>query len=95
MGDVAVGQQPEVGRREVLGVADLDRVAEPSGSAARNGSSRSMKSVGRREGRLVERAELEDQRPDPVPVGPQPPGEEALERLGVEEVLVPSPARVP
>jgi hypothetical protein len=89
MGDVAVRQQAEVSGRQILRVADLDRVAESLRKCREDGGEPRVEVPRRGEGRLVEGPELEDQRADSLPVGFQPAGEESLKRLRVEEVGIP------
>ena len=61
VGDVVRGEQPEIVRGEVLGVADLDGVSEASGEGLEERLEPPQEVADVRERGLVERPELEDQ----------------------------------
>jgi hypothetical protein len=91
VGDAPRLEQFEVVRDQVLGVADLDGIAEPVRERRQERVEPGQEVTGRGEGRLVEGAELENQRPEPIGVGAEPPDEELLEGAGVEEVAIALP----
>jgi hypothetical protein len=61
VGDVVRGEQPEIVRGEVLGVADLDGVSEASGEGLEERLEPCQEEADVRKRGLVERPELEDQ----------------------------------
>ena len=64
MGDVVIRQDTKVLRRQIILVADLDRILEPYRQRLQERIQQGQEIGRRREGLLVERAELENQRTD-------------------------------
>ena len=67
MGHAMLGQAGEIARLQVLGVADLDAVAEAARAAPEEVVEPVEEVIDAREGRLGEGAELEDERPPLAP----------------------------